>query len=228
VSTIFNLQPSTFNFRAAFTLIELLVVISIIAVLAAFTFPVAKAVKRYQYIKQTTAEMGKLETAIDGYYNAYRFYPPSGANSLVNPLYYELLGTTINGATNSTLDGSTAIATNDVLTALGVKGFVNCTKPGSVEDTLPAKNFLTGLGPKQFGSKTNNNIFPVVILLGSAGGPDQNYQPFGVSDMNPWRYVCPGVNNPSSYDLWMQLVIGGQTNLICNWSKQVQINYPLP
>ena len=25
-----------------------------------------------------------------------------------------------------------------------------------------------------------------------------------------------------------QLVIGGKTNLICNWSKQVQINNPLP
>jgi prepilin-type N-terminal cleavage/methylation domain-containing protein len=223
-----NQTTNTFNPRQAFTLVELLVVISIIAVLAAFTFPVAKAVKRYQYIKQTTAEMGKLETAIDGYYNTYRFYPPSGANSLVNPLYYELMGTTISGATNSTLDGSASIATNDVPTAFpGVNGFVNCTK-GSGEDALPAKSFLSGLSPQQFGNKTNNNIFPVTLLLGAAGGPDLNYQPFGVSGLNPWRYACPGTNNPSSYDLWIQLSINGKTNLICNWSKQVQINSPLP
>jgi hypothetical protein len=68
----------------------------------------------------------------------------------------------------------------------------------------------------------------VTLLLGSVGGPDVTYQPFGVPDENPWRYVSPGVNNPNSYDLWIQLVIGGQTNLICNWNGQVQINSPLP
>jgi prepilin-type N-terminal cleavage/methylation domain-containing protein len=232
VSTIFNLQPSTFNFRAAFTLIELLVVISIIAVLAAFTFPVAHAVKRYQYIKQTTAEMGKLETAIDGYYNAYRFYPPTSTSGdvRVSQLYYELIGTTLNGAVYSTLDSSASITTNNVTIGFpGVGGFVNCTK-GSGEDAVPAKNFLSGLKPQQFGSVTNPSPggVPVTILLGSAGGPDQGYQPFNAPSFNPWRYVSPGVNNPGSYDLWMQLVISGQTNLICNWSKQVQINYPLP
>ena len=42
--------------------------------------------------------------------------------------------------------------------------------------------------------------------------------------MNPWRYAYPGTNNPGSYDLWVQLDIAGNTNLICNWTKQVQIN----
>jgi prepilin-type N-terminal cleavage/methylation domain-containing protein len=227
-----NRKSSIINhkFQNGFTLIELLVVISIIAVLAAFIFPVAHAVKRYQYIKQTTAEMHKLETAIDGYYNAYRFYPPSGANSLVNPLYFELIGTTTNSAGYYvTLDSSAQIKITDVPTVFspGVNGFVNCTK-GSGEDAVPAKNFLSGLKPQQIGTITNSQMVVVTILLGSAGGPDQNYQPFNASDMNPWRYVSPGVNNPGSYDLWMQLVISGQTNLICNWSKQVQINYPLP
>ncbi len=50
----------------------------------------------------------------------------------------------------------------------------------------------------------------------------------GVQDLNPWRYVCPGTNNPGSYDLWIQLSIAGKTNLICNWSKQIQIGSPLP
>jgi hypothetical protein len=50
-------------------------------------------------------------------------------------------------------------------------------------------------------------------------------------DVNPWRYTSnpqSATNNPGSYDLWVQLVMGGKTNLICNWSKQVQINNPLP
>ena len=68
----------------------------------------------------------------------------------------------------------------------------------------------------------------MALLLGAVGGPDINYQPLNASGLNPWRYVSPGTNNPTSYDLWIQLVIGGKTNLICNWSKEVQINNPLP
>jgi hypothetical protein len=60
------------------------------------------------------------------------------------------------------------------------------------------------------------------------GGPDQSYQPLAAPGINPFRYVYPGTNNPNSYDLWVQLVISGQTNLVCNWSKQVQINTSLP
>ena len=71
------------------------------------------------------------------------------------------------------------------------------------------------------------------VLIASVGGPDQTYQPLGLPDLNPWRYNSSNpTNNPGSYDLWMQLSIGGTTNsqtiLICNWSKQVQINSPLP
>ena len=87
----------------AFTLIELLVVISIIGVLAAFTFPVMERLKRRQYINKTQAEMAQLETAIDRYKAAYGFYPPGNpatpttdhlSQRLINQLYFELLGTT--------------------------------------------------------------------------------------------------------------------------------------
>jgi hypothetical protein len=39
--------------------------------------------------------------------------------------------------------------------------------------------------------------------------------------INPWRYnsVSP-VNNPKSYDLWVDILIGGKTNRICNWSDK--------
>ena len=65
------------------------------------------------------------------------------------------------------------------------------------------------------------------------GGPDSSYNPVYNSlavthnynsDVNPWRYVYPGTKNPGSYDLWIQLVIAGKTNLVCNWTKSVQIN----
>jgi len=224
----------------AFTLIELLVVIAIIGVLAAFTLTVLKSVKRHQYISHTQAEMGLLETAIQRYHDAYGFYPPSNSHypadpsqARFSPLYFELLGTTLNNGNYTNLDSSASIS-GDATTmtdGFGVGGFINCTK-GSGEDIHPAQNFLPGLKPKQFGLNITNNFnsvnVPVTLLLGSVGGPDVSYQPFGVPNENPWRYVSPGVNNPGSYDLWIQLVISGQTNLICNWSGQVQINSPLP
>ncbi|MDD5139473.1 MAG: prepilin-type N-terminal cleavage/methylation domain-containing protein [Verrucomicrobiales bacterium] len=228
-------RKSKIENSTAFTLIELLVVISIIAVLAGFTIPALKAFKRVGIINQTKAEMAQLETAIDSFKATYGFYPPSNpGNPRVSPLYFELLGTTNNIVTGNyqTLDGSASISDLPATlnSALGVSGFVNCMKPGAGEDAPVARSFISGLKPKQIGIVTNPSPggVAVTVILGAVGGPDQNYQPFGVPDLNPWRYVSPGVNNPSSYDLWIQLSIGGKTNLICNWSKQIQFNSPLP
>ncbi len=211
-----------------FTLVELLVVISIIALLAAFTIPALSAVKRHQYISHTQAEMGQLEAAIDSYHAAYGFYPPgNGTNGLVNQLYYELEGTTNNGTTYYTLDGAASIAVALVGGPTGafpaVGGFVNCSKPGTAEDSPAAQNFIHELSPRQLGADTNNNV-GIIILIGSVGGPDASYEPLNAPGLNPWRYVSPGTNNPASYDLWIQLRIAGKYYLVCNWSKEVQVN----
>jgi len=225
----------------AFTLIELLVVISIIGVLAGFTLPVLKSVKAAQYKKVARAELEHLETALENYKAKYGAYPPGNQNlnsvytpandrSQFSQLYYELSGTVNNGIAFVTLDGSSAITNspvNMVNTAYGVGGFVNCTKGGAEDGTL-AQNFLSGLSSKQINTVSNNGVANTVMLVTSVGGPDTAYQPLGVAGMNPFRYVYPGVNNPGGYDLWVQLVISGQTNLICNWSRQVQINSPFP
>jgi prepilin-type N-terminal cleavage/methylation domain-containing protein len=233
-SSIRNSQ-SVIRSSPAFTLIELLVVISIIGLLAAFTVTGLMAVKRSQYRSHARAEMALIETAIDSYKAAYGFYPPGNPNSAIfNPLYFELLGTTNkNNATYQTLDGSFSINDSDLTVPgpLGVGGFINCSKSGAGEDAPSAKNFLPALKPKQYGLNITNQLFPgipVALLLCSVGGPDQNYQPLTVPDVNPWRYTSPGTNNPGGYDLYVQLVISGKTNLICNWSRQVQINSPLP
>ena len=216
------------------------------SVLAALLFPVVGAVKKRQYIFNTQAEMAKLETAIDRYKAAYGFYPPDNQlnppnplipNPLANQLYYELTGTTnISPAPNppvyQSLDGSLPTLTggavgSQVNLAFGVGGFMNCTKLGGGEDASVAKNFLPDLKPNQIALISNN--VAVTVLITAVGGPDATYQPLGVQDLNPWRYNSSSpTNNPGSYDLWVQLVIGKQTNLICNWTKQVQINSPLP
>jgi prepilin-type N-terminal cleavage/methylation domain-containing protein len=236
----------------AFTLIELLVVISIMAVLAALTIPVIHSVKRQQYIRNVQAEMQQVETALENYKAKYGFYPPSNQNgtnsylpldrSQFSQLYYELSGTTLvtNGGTIyfSTLDGSSQIKVTDVNTAYGVSGFINCSK-GSGEDAVAAKNFLSGLTSKQINLQVTNNFIQTAMLVTSVGGPDPNYQPLNAQGLNPFRYVCPGVNNPNSYDLWIQLSIGstfsGVNNfvtpkkyLISNWNKNFVVNSPLP
>lgn len=233
-----NRKSEIENFRA-FTLIELLVVISIMGVLAAFTIPVLQRVKENQYKTVARAELDFLQTALENYKAKYGAYPPGNQNSanlaanppyypaLYSQLYYELSGTTINGNYFVTLDGSKQILIGDVNTAYKVGGFVNCTK-GSGEDGITAKNFLSGIRQQDLYSPVTNNNIVTTVLVTSVGGTDNSYQPMGASALNPFRYVYPGVNNPNSYDLWVQLVIRGRTNLICNWSRAPIINSPLP
>ena len=90
--------------------------------------------------------------------------------------------------------------------------------------------FISIEAKKAKGDKNAPGVL-VKVLTTSVGGPDRGYTPLGAIDLNPWRYVSNSqnaTNNPGSYDLWVQLVMGRETNLICNWRKQVQINSPLP
>jgi prepilin-type N-terminal cleavage/methylation domain-containing protein len=233
---------------AAFTLIELLTVISIIAILAAFIIPIMSSLKRKEYISKTQAEMAQIETAIESYKATYGFYPPSNPNgSLTNQLYYELVGTfNTNTVIYTTLDGRSTIPAASVKPYFGVQGFLNCTKIGAGEDASMAKTFLPDLKASQIGAYTNppgRFSIGVNLLVGSLGGPDQFYQPLNVAGLNPWRYNSSNpTNNPGSYDLWIQLSISSvfktispinnfqtpKKYLICNWTKQVQVNNPLP
>jgi prepilin-type N-terminal cleavage/methylation domain-containing protein len=225
-------MPRVTRHPLAFTLVELLVVIAIIAVLAAFTVPVLETVKKRQVISNTQAELAQLQAAIDNYHATYGFYPPDNHNNppnyAINQLYYELVGVTNNNGLFETLDGRAKISVNDAQTYFGVPGVMNCSTPGSGEDTAQAKSFLFGLRLNQLGT---NGTSPATILYldASVGGPDTAYSPLGVSGLNPWRYNSSNpTNNPGAYDLWVQLSINGTKYLICNWSKTVQINNPLP
>ncbi|MGH7993611.1 MAG: type II secretion system protein [Limisphaerales bacterium] len=225
-------RPSTLVPRPAFTLIELLTVIAVIAVIAALILPVGSAVRRHAFIHNAQAQMSQLETALESYKSAYGFYPPASPNGpLTNQLYYELEGTILTNASGTpsytTLDHLAtipALSLSGVFGA-GVGGFMNCTKPGGDESAQRAQNFLPDLNTNQFQAVTMGTT-PVNLLVTPAGGPDSSYNPLGTANagVNPWRYAYPGTNNPGSYDLWIQLDIAGKTNLICNWTKSVQIN----
>jgi prepilin-type N-terminal cleavage/methylation domain-containing protein len=220
--------------RCAFTLIELLTVIGIIAILAAMLFPAFSAVKKRSLINHADTEMAQLETAIDRYKAAYGFYPPDQPGyPAINQLYYELTGTTLTNGNFTTLDGSSQVAAGQVSTFFTVSGFMNCNKPGAGEDAPAARDFLPDLKPDQIGVITNgapntsaNLIVSSIDWPTAATAPIKGAQ----TQNNPWRYNSSSpTNNPGTYDLWLQIVIKpGQTNLICNWSKQAQINSQLP
>jgi len=222
--------------RAAFTLIELLVVIAIMAILAAFTMGVITQIKKVEYVNTATAELNQIATALESYKNQYGVYPPSNPlNPLTNSLYYELAGvmaTNISGgAYFETLDGASRVLKTDYANAtlFNVGGAINTAKPGDTE-SAQARSFLPALKQNRIGPVTDFNANSVNLLITSVRGPDTSYKPLGSAfpDENPFRYIYPGTNNPSSYDLWVQLTYRGKTYLVCNWSKNAIINSPLP
>ena len=219
--------------RAAFTLIELIVVIAIIGVLAALIFPVVGVVNRKKQINTAQTQLKALEVAIDGYKTKLGFYPPDNPNNAVtNQLYFELLGTTNNAAPGKvpdlwvTLDGSAQISLNgspNINTVFGVSGIANSSTRAHSDDAgATAGSFINNLTPNQIGLLDPKD--PNIKLLVCSVAWPQELTPAPIPSnpiLNPWRYVSSHpTNNTSTYDLWVDLYIGGKTNRICNWSTQ--------
>jgi len=213
----------------AFTLIELLVVIAVIAILAALTFPAVRGVRISMTRARAKGEMAQIETAIERYKDKLGHYPPDARLAgnpnpyALNTLYYELLGTTNAGGVFRTLDDSAQIEEARIPLVFGpeVRGFVNCAHSGG-DEAVVARSFLRGLNGKQYLAITNGaSADPVCTVLGSTLEGPLVYQDARGAKLNPWRYNSSNpTNNPNSFDLWMDIAVGGKTNRICNWSDK--------
>ena len=237
-STLFRIPITEHATRLAkaFTLIELLVVIAIIALLAALIFPVTGAVNRNKIRSRTRVEMAQIQTAIDSYKAKLGHYPPDNpTNVTINQLYYELAGTTANAqsTTYTTLDGGATITTRNIQGAFHVGGFVNAIRGAGSDEAAPAVAFIKALKTDQIGILVhpNSNEEIARILIGypwkKTSNPPFNVDPIvGAPGLNPWRYrnhtdtLHPTLNNPDSYDLWIDINISGTVYRICNWSQQ--------
>jgi prepilin-type N-terminal cleavage/methylation domain-containing protein len=218
----------------AFTLIELLIVISIIALLAALTFPAVRAARISVMRARARAELAEINGAVERYQQKLGYYPPDNPNPADywarNQLYYELLGTTNIGTAASpvymTLDGSAQIKASDFGTVFGpsVTGIMNCARAGRGDEAPNAMPFLSGLKPGQFTVLTNATAPICTILVSAIEGPPL---PGGIGGkINPWRYNSSSPqHNPKSFDLWVDILAGGKTNRICNWSDKPIIVY---
>ena len=224
-----------------FTLIELLVVIAVIALLAAMIFPIGTALGKVKIKTRTNAELQQLQTAIEAYKAKLGHYPPdNGTNHLVNQLYYELVGGNFTKAANSTspntnsftlLDGTT-LSVSTFVTALSHAnslGRVNATPVGGLVNFVPvvdneegsaAVNFIkTGFNSAQF---QDDPVTGLRFLVSTIKWQNTTFAPYSgfVGNCCAWRYNSANpVNNPNSFDLWVDVLIGGKTNRFCNWSR---------
>jgi prepilin-type N-terminal cleavage/methylation domain-containing protein len=216
--------------RAAFTLIELIVVIAIIGILAGLIFPIVGAVNKKKQISLAQTQLSGIATAIDAYKTKLGFYPPDNTNNVVtNQLYFELLGTTNNGATTPpntwvTMDGSAQIdslATPNISTMFNVSGFANTSTRAKSDDSgAAAVSFLNNLTPNQVGIYDPSKPL-IKLLVCSVPWPSDHGSIISGTTLNPWRYNSSHpTNNTASYDLWVDLVIRGKTNRVSNWSTQ--------
>jgi len=200
MNQFFNNRPSPAVRRqsAAFTLIELLVVIAIIGLLAALIVGGAgiASVKARTYRVQ--AERDALITAIEQYKQHKGYYPPDNTtNTGVNALYYELTGTVFSNNNFYAVSGE-IFTTNQIGGLFNISGFLNSS------------------------SGATFTLFGVPVPPGTASGfyfglPNQPI-------ISLWHYVSSNpTNNPSEFDLWMDVTWSGKTNRISNWSKDPQV-----
>ncbi|MBT5705303.1 MAG: type II secretion system protein [Verrucomicrobia bacterium] len=223
---------------AGFTLIELLVVISIIGVLASLIVGISGVASTKKKISATMATMSRLETAIESYKASVGSYPPDAkfangqVNSVTNQLFYELGGTVYRNRLFVSNQGGEGINRQVCRSLFGVDGIQNTATQES-----NSKSFVE-LGNSDFAPFSGNADNSVKMLVGLVKWPQKDlagvdsrgrlmsdYRPIKSNDpalriLNPVQYRSSGRDrfNLTSFDLWIDVPIGGKIHRVNNWS----------
>jgi prepilin-type N-terminal cleavage/methylation domain-containing protein len=208
-----------------FSLIEMLVVIAVIGILAALLLGGMPAIQEKRIRSQVRAELRNLLTAIEAYKEKHGFYPPDNMENIAHPpLFYELIGTRVENNTYYPLNGAPELTSAQINNNFKTDGFLN-----SGPEASEVKNFYTT-------AKTNTHyvVSPFsndrgIALRVPARGP--KHPTVAEADLlNTWRYIVARpqkkpedrypTNNPTSFDLWAEVVIRGRTVTIGNWKEE--------
>ena len=187
----------------------MLVVIGVIGILAGLILYLAAGATEDSQRKAAQALIEKVQLAIEGYKDEKGFYPPGNQSNPFDPsrppLYYELVGTRANNDDRVTLDGEHTINVGDINPNFGMVGFLNSQDQG---ETTQPKNFLPDLNSSNIGSPEGSNVRFIVF---PRAGPNGEFNPVHYDASSPDRH------NPQSFDLWVDLKIGGKTVTVGNW-----------
>ena len=201
-----------------FTLIELLVVIAIIAILAGLLLTAGAGIRNKMIKNRAQAELQQVALAINAYKSKLGYYPPDNRNNYaVNSLLYELIGcTNINNSAFYPFNGFPSVSAG-VLTAQtggGITGIMNSMRGGtSPEDGGQAVIFLKDLKPANYADQGGLRRLGVQL-----DGPGN----LMIGNINPFRYNSSNpTNNPTSFDLWVDIIVAGKTNRISNWGQGI-------
>ncbi len=226
--------------KLAFTLIELLTVIAIMGLLAGLIVGGAGLAKTKSTESRIRGEMEKLVTAIDDFKAHHGFYPPDNVvsrnpyiivNPVTNQLFYELVGTIYFTSDNEfqTVKKDEIVRVNTIQRFFNTDGFVNAVKStgNQAQDAKKLKNFLGALKPSQFAEVASGADDLEVLKVPvdwPRGWPTEQHPVPSKPGLNPWRYVSTNpTNNPGSFDLWAEFVIGNEVKVICNWRKDTAL-----
>ncbi|MCL5099137.1 MAG: hypothetical protein M1608_16690 [Candidatus Omnitrophica bacterium] len=111
--------------------------------------------------------------------------------------------------------------TKTVQTFFHTLGFVN----SSSNPKESPRNFLPNLNASQVGQIPSGTAGMVDSFIVPVKGPSDiiEYNANGKRTgrlLNTWRYVSSSpTNNPGSFDLWAEIVIGRETKIIGNWKE---------
>jgi type IV pilus assembly protein PilA len=209
--------------RRGFTLIELLTVIGIIAVLVGIAVGGMSAAKNMRINSRGQAELRMLQTAIEAYKADLGAYPPDNllttpgykrVDPIINPLYYELLGTELVNGEFRCKGMSETLTPIQLEQVFNRRGFRN----SSANPSEPPQTYLE---PKESAVRrvTINNV--PVDLLASPFPWQRSWPgtaPIAGTLVNPWRYVSTvPTNNAGAYDLWTELYVGDEKRVFKNW-----------
>ena len=227
----------------AFTLVELLVVIAVIGLLAALVVPLSGIATAKMRLARVTGELNNYVTAIETYKLEVGEYPPDhgllketdfGANSnqwrtyaAQSPLYFELTGATFTNTTPNSgyfrmIGTGEQVTPADLKNYFGRDGIRNSSRH---RGDIPYKGF--SFRDSQYrelnvgGATTHLGVLAVPVpgpmeLEGRLPG-----KPSSRTKFSPWFYDASTTNrhNPKSFDLWAEVLIGGETNIIGNWKQ---------